>query len=344
MAMMQILRPQRPTYMMTWQVGFLERLLRGDRIHWARIFWTVTRQHIGLLPGGSPSYLSPFLINFYRGMNLLTAEESRAFPLWEVEQEGEETVLANEVNADLESEPQSTPQQRRKRPRGWHDPQPRKKRQVDEASVREVRLQRTALFALRNPDSRARSKMKARRLILDEDSSPERSGTRRKDCSNQEARSAGRVAQGEDGSAKKKSCLEEGRSSPVGKARASRKEKGKAVLTEDIPLKRWDVPRERTQRERPEEEAAEILTVSSDTEEDPVALEEVAAKAVEDVAAAEWKPPKVTSPRTSTDTVILKPGEEPSAEETQSTALGAVEVLSVQNLNNFRKQVPKQCL
>lgn len=72
--------------------------------------WTVTRQHIELLAGGSPSYLSPFLINFYRGMNLLTAEESRTFPMRNVEQEEEELVLANEVNLDLEGEPRSSPQ------------------------------------------------------------------------------------------------------------------------------------------------------------------------------------------------------------------------------------------
>lgn len=114
MALMQILRPQRPTYMMTWQVGFVERALRGERIHWTQIFWTVTRHHIGLLSGGSPSYLSPFLINFYWGMNLLTAEESRSFPMRNVEQEGEEVVLANEVDSDLEGEPQSSSQQRRK--------------------------------------------------------------------------------------------------------------------------------------------------------------------------------------------------------------------------------------
>lgn len=128
MALMQILWPQRPTYMMTWQVGFIKRALRGDRIHWAQIFWTVTRQHIGLLSGGSLSYLSPFFINFYRGMNLLTAEESTAFPIRNVEQEGEEVVLANEVNSDLEGKPRSSPQQRRKRSRGRQDSQPRKKR------------------------------------------------------------------------------------------------------------------------------------------------------------------------------------------------------------------------
>ncbi|OAE30476.1 hypothetical protein AXG93_942s1190 [Marchantia polymorpha subsp. ruderalis] len=286
MALMQILRPQRPTYMMTWQVGFVERALRGERIHWTQIFWTVTRHHIGLLSGGSPSYLSPFLINFYRGMNLLTAEESRSFPMRNVEQEGEE---------------------------------------------------RTVFFEMRAPDSRARSKMKARRLILDDDSSPESGRTVRKNCSNQEARSVEKAAQSKDEPIKKKSCTEKGRSTSVEKSRASRRafEKSRAsraILTEDVPLKRRYVPEEKTQWEEPRAEAAEVLTVSSDTKEDPVALEEVAAKAVEDVAAAEGEPQKATSSWTSTDTIILEKSEEPSVEKTQSAALNAVDVLSVQVL------------
>ncbi|OAE20450.1 hypothetical protein AXG93_383s1000 [Marchantia polymorpha subsp. ruderalis] len=82
----------------------------------------------------------------------------------------------------------------------------------------------------------------------------------------------------------------------------------------------------------PQERAAEVLTVSSDIEKDPVALEEVAAKAVEDVKAAECGSQKVASPRTSTKTVILETGEEPSEEEAQSQVLGAADVLCVQVL------------
>ncbi|OAE29585.1 hypothetical protein AXG93_4003s1060 [Marchantia polymorpha subsp. ruderalis] len=225
-----------------------------------------------------------------RPVYMMTTEERRVFPMRNVEHAREEVVLANEVNSDLEGEPLSSPQQRRKRPRGRHDSQPRKKRRIDEATVDEVRLHRTALFAMRAPDFRARSKMKARRLILDDDSSHESKRTVRKDCSNQEARSVKKAA----------------------------KNKGKVILTEDVPLKRRGEPEERTQREGPRAEAAELLSVYSDTEEDPVALEEVAAKAVEDMAAAECEPQKGTSHRTSTYTIILEKGEEPSAEETQS--------------------------
>ncbi|OAE28896.1 hypothetical protein AXG93_2255s1290 [Marchantia polymorpha subsp. ruderalis] len=46
--------------------------------------------------------------------------------------------------------------------------------------------------------------------------------------------------------------------------------------------------------------------MSSDTKEDPMALKEVAAKAVEDEATAESGPRKVASPRISTYTVILE--------------------------------------
>ncbi|OAE18943.1 hypothetical protein AXG93_1976s1500 [Marchantia polymorpha subsp. ruderalis] len=68
------------------------------------------------------------------------------------------------------------------------------------------------------------------------------------------------------------------------------------------------------------------LQSSPSAEEDPVALEEVAAKAVEDVEAAESEPQKVASPRTSIGTVILE------TDEAQSPDLSAVDVLCMQVL------------
>ncbi|OAE22932.1 hypothetical protein AXG93_2284s1000 [Marchantia polymorpha subsp. ruderalis] len=174
--------------------------------------------------------------------------------------------------------------------------------------------------------------MKARRLVLDDDSSPESRRTVRKDRPSQEARSVEKAARGKKEPIMKKSCTEEDRSTSVEKSQASRRDKGKAIVSEDVPLKRRDVTQERTQRWEPCDQAVEVLTVSSDTEEDPVIIEEIAAKAVEDVATAESEQEKVTSPRTSTDTIILEKGEVPSAEETQSPVLGAVNVLSVQVL------------
>ncbi|OAE29486.1 hypothetical protein AXG93_1433s1040 [Marchantia polymorpha subsp. ruderalis] len=74
----------------------------------------------------------------------------------------------------------------------------------------------------------------------------------------------------------------------------------------------------------------QVLAVSSNTEEDLVVLEQVAAKAVEDVEAAESGSQKVASPRTFTGTVILKTGKDPSAEEVQSQVLSAADMLCVQ--------------
>lgn len=206
-------------------------------------------------------------------------------------------MLANKVNLDLEGKSQSSPQQKRKRTRGRQDSQLRKMRRIDKTAVQEERLQRTALIAMRTPDFRARSKMKAWRLVLTDDSSPESRRTLRKDCSSQEARSVEKAARGKEEPIRKKSCSEEDRSTIVEKSQASRREKGKSILTEDVPLKRRDVLEERTRREQPRDQAAEVLTVSSETKEDLLALEEVAAKAVEDVAAAESELQKVTSPR-----------------------------------------------
>ncbi|OAE35953.1 hypothetical protein AXG93_4303s1050 [Marchantia polymorpha subsp. ruderalis] len=156
-------------------------------------------------------------------------------------------------------------QQRRKRARGRQDSQPRKKRRIDEAAVAEERLQRTALIAMRTSDFRARSKMKATRLVLDEDSSPKSRRIVKKECPSLEARLAEKAARGKEETIRKKPC-----------SRKSRQ------------------------------------------------------KAVENVAAVKSELQKVTSPCTSTDTIILEKGEEPSAEETQSPTLRAANVLSVQ--------------
>ncbi|OAE28487.1 hypothetical protein AXG93_115s1780 [Marchantia polymorpha subsp. ruderalis] len=101
-------------------------------------------------------------------MGLLIPAEIEVFPSREVE----EVVLANESNSDLESEPRNSPQQRRKRSPCRQDSQPRKRRRIDEAAVAD-RLRRTALIEMQSSDFRTKSKMKARRLILEEDSSTE---------------------------------------------------------------------------------------------------------------------------------------------------------------------------
>lgn len=79
MTLMQILQFSRITYMMTWQARFVERVLRYNQIHLARIFWLATQQNISVLPEGSANYMSPFFINFYRGMRLITNAERKKF-------------------------------------------------------------------------------------------------------------------------------------------------------------------------------------------------------------------------------------------------------------------------
>ncbi|OAE28730.1 hypothetical protein AXG93_1617s1140 [Marchantia polymorpha subsp. ruderalis] len=47
LGIIHILRTARTTYVTAWQVGFLERVMKGQRVHWARIFydfvWTTAR-------------------------------------------------------------------------------------------------------------------------------------------------------------------------------------------------------------------------------------------------------------------------------------------------------------
>ncbi|OAE32880.1 hypothetical protein AXG93_3052s1100 [Marchantia polymorpha subsp. ruderalis] len=242
MALMQIFRPARTTYMMTWQVGFVERALQGDRIHWARIFWTATRQHIGLIPGGSACYLFPFFINFYRGMGLLTIADSRNFSLQDVAPEGEEVVSANEVDSYPEDESRKLPQQRRKRLRGKQESQPRKRRRIDEAAVAEDCWRRVALLKLRLSNSRAWSKMKPRRLILEEDSSTESRGVAsRGRPSRGEAEPEATTVREKEAPEGKGPWTLEVRSTPVEPSRATRKDKEKAVLTEEVTPRQNEV-------------------------------------------------------------------------------------------------------
>lgn len=158
--------------------------------------------------------------------------------------------------------------------------------------------------------------MKVKRLIQEEDSITKTRRVAMRECPAQEARPAEKAVKEKENSMRKKPCITEDQSTAVEQSRASKKDKGNAILTEDVLLRQNEVLVESTRTKDPREEAVEVLTVSLDTEEDLVALEEVAAKAVEDVAAAKSGPQKVISPRTSTDTVILEMDEEPSADDT----------------------------
>lgn len=63
--------------------------------------------------------LVPILDQFLQSYENIDARE--IFRSRELSQEGEEVMIANEVNSDLEVRPRNLPQQRRKRPKGRQD-------------------------------------------------------------------------------------------------------------------------------------------------------------------------------------------------------------------------------
>lgn len=86
LGIMHILRPARTTYVTAWQVGFFERILKGQRVHWTRIFYDLVYVNASSRwTGPLVNHLTPFLVKFYRGMGLLTREEESRFQReWEI--------------------------------------------------------------------------------------------------------------------------------------------------------------------------------------------------------------------------------------------------------------------
>lgn len=67
-------------YVTAWQVGLFERVLNGQRVHLARIFYDLVWVNASSRwTGPLINHLTPFLVNFYRGMGLLTREEEKRF-------------------------------------------------------------------------------------------------------------------------------------------------------------------------------------------------------------------------------------------------------------------------
>ncbi|OAE22020.1 hypothetical protein AXG93_4780s1010 [Marchantia polymorpha subsp. ruderalis] len=172
---MQIFRPSQTTYMTTWQVGFMERALQGKQIHWAQILWTTTRQNIGALIKELANYLSPFLINFYRRMGLLTKTEQKKFPLQTHAHDGDETLSANEVDTSQEEAQLALRSGRTDGPRDRREERPQKRRKLQKVAVSKVRDCQPVLTKLKTPNAWPRMKVKARPLILEDVSSTESS-------------------------------------------------------------------------------------------------------------------------------------------------------------------------
>ncbi|OAE18877.1 hypothetical protein AXG93_3022s1010 [Marchantia polymorpha subsp. ruderalis] len=78
---MHILQPTRTTYVTAWQAGFFERILKGQEVHWARIFYDLVWVNASSRwTGPLVNHLTPFLVIFYRGMGFFTREEEKRFP------------------------------------------------------------------------------------------------------------------------------------------------------------------------------------------------------------------------------------------------------------------------
>lgn len=98
LGMTHILRPQRTTYVTAWQVGFFERALKGELIHWTKIFHDLIWTNVGTRwKGGLSNYLTHYLVNFYQGMELLTKSEEKRFSK-------EHEVLTVELGEDIKEE------------------------------------------------------------------------------------------------------------------------------------------------------------------------------------------------------------------------------------------------
>ncbi|OAE20448.1 hypothetical protein AXG93_913s1010 [Marchantia polymorpha subsp. ruderalis] len=98
-------------------------------------------------------------------------------------------------------------------------------------------------------------------------------------------------------------------------------------MTEEVPPRRDEVSSAGIRMKTPLKRTAKVFAVSSDTKEDPTALEKIIESAVEDVSGEACEPQKVKSPRTSAGTVILETGKDPTAEEAQSQVFSAADVL-----------------
>ncbi|OAE28897.1 hypothetical protein AXG93_2255s1300 [Marchantia polymorpha subsp. ruderalis] len=154
---MQILRPSLTTYKSTWQVGFVERAVARKPIHWAHILRSTTLQNIGETFKGSVNYLSPFFINFYRGMGVLTSAELKKFPL-ERKIAGDEGELGdNEVSSEEYNIASTPPSIKADKLENDIKERPTKKRKLQRVTTLEIVDQRAGLWAQRHVPTRMRS-------------------------------------------------------------------------------------------------------------------------------------------------------------------------------------------
>ncbi|OAE18392.1 hypothetical protein AXG93_3632s1000 [Marchantia polymorpha subsp. ruderalis] len=90
--------------------------------------WSIMRQHMGDITRVSANYLSPFSINFYKGMRLLTDAEQKKFQLQTHAEDGDETLDANDVDTDQEETQLALPLEMADGPMDQVEERPQKRR------------------------------------------------------------------------------------------------------------------------------------------------------------------------------------------------------------------------
>lgn len=237
-------------------------------------------------------------------------------------------VSANEVNTNPEDEQINLPLRRTKCTRDRQKERPRKRRKFNIVAVTEKSVRKIVPIKLRSRNAQARTKMKARQLILEANS-------------NMENRAAASQGQSTPGTELNEETVVREKKVPVEKylrtstvsptpvvtRRAMRKQKGKANMMEEVSQGQDQVTSAGIRMRVPSEKPAKVLAVSSDTKEDLVAMKTIVERVVEDVIGETAAPQKVVSSRTSTGTVILKSEKDPSAKKIQSQVLNAAYVL-----------------
>lgn len=132
--------------------------------------------------------------------------------------------------------------------------------------------------------------MKARRLILEADNSTENGAALSRGRPIREGRAEANTRREKEASAKMGSRTSEVRSTPVAPSQFTRKEKGKAVMTVEVPLRQDEVSLASIMMKTPLKRTAEVLAVSSDTKEDIAAPHDVIERAVEGTGGATCGP------------------------------------------------------
>ncbi|OAE33586.1 hypothetical protein AXG93_978s1000 [Marchantia polymorpha subsp. ruderalis] len=149
-ALMQILWSLRTTYMVTWQVTFVEGAVAGKPIHWARILWGTTRQHIGEVFKGSVNYVFPFFINFYREMGLLTTAEQKKFLLKREIADDKGALEGNEVASEENDIALALPSAEADKSENEINERPKKKKKLQRVATSEILDQRAGLRVQRS--------------------------------------------------------------------------------------------------------------------------------------------------------------------------------------------------